>query len=266
MKTLPQAERAVIRKDFREIWGSRMARSTVLIVPLLLVVVLPVALVVMVSTIPESEINGAEKMMELLPKEARGFNFRQSMLYMMTNLMFPAFFLMIPLMASSVAAASSFVGEKERGTLQTLLLTPMDMKQIFRAKTLGCVLLSAIVTAISFVAFAVVISVGDLLLGMPFFLNWSWLVLILFLTPAATVFGVVFMVMTSAKSKSFIEATQTSAFLVLPLVLALIGQMAGLFRISALFLLLAAAVVAAADGLLFAFAGRSFTPEKLLRR
>ncbi|HBQ46690.1 MAG TPA: ABC transporter [Ruminococcaceae bacterium] len=265
MKMPSQAERAVIKKDFREIWDSRMARGTVLAVPLVLVVALPIVFLVMINTVPPSGMNGVDQMMRLLPAQARGLSPRQGMMYLMTDLLFPAFFLMIPLMASSVAAASSFVGEKERGTLPTLLLTPMSVKRIFHAKTLGCVLLSAIVTAISFVVFAVIVSVGDILLGLPFFLNWSWLALILFLTPAVTVFGVVFMVMVSARSKSYVESVQTSGYLVLPIVLVLIGQLAGLFRLSAWFLLVAAAAVWAADALLWALSGRSFTPEKLLR-
>lgn len=95
---------------------------------------------------------------------------------------------MIPLMGSTVSAACSFVGEKERSTIETLLLTPLSIKQIFRAKVLGCIILSAISTAISFVIFTIVISTGDILLGMPFFLNWNWLVLVLLLAPAITVF------------------------------------------------------------------------------
>ncbi len=59
---------------------------------------------------------------------------------------------------------------------------------------------------------------------MPFFLNWSWLVCILLFAPAVTVFGVVFMVLVSAKSKSYIEAVQTSGYIILPLVLMFIGE------------------------------------------
>ncbi len=258
MKTFPQEEKAIVRKDFHELWDSRMSRTTVLLVPLVLAVALPILFVVLINTVPASEINGADQMRKLLPEEARGYSLRQSMLYMVTNLIFPVLYLMIPLMASSVAAASSFAGERERGTLETLLLAPLGVRRIFHAKTLGCVLLSAVVTGISFLAFAVVVSVGDILLGMPFFLNWNWLVLIFFLAPAVTVFGVMFMVLVSARSKSYIESVQTSGYLVLPLVLLLIGQMAGIFRLGPLFLLLAAAVVWVADALLWVFAGRSF--------
>lgn len=183
----------------------------------------------------------------------------------MTNMMFPMFFLMIPLMVSSVSAATSFVGERERGTLETLILTPMSLQQIFRAKVLGCILLSAIITSISFFAFSIVITVGDIILQMPFFLNWNWLVLILFFAPAVTVFGVVFMVLVSAKSKSYIESVQTSGYIILPLLFLFLGEFTGLFLLNAIHFLIISAVIIALDAVIWGFAARSFQPEKLLK-
>ena len=265
MKNVSTAEQAVIKKDFHEVWDSKMARSTLLIVPLLMVVVIPIVFLVVTCNVPPSEVNGVDKIMKMLPPEAQSFNIRQGTFYVMTNTMFPMFFLMIPLMTSSVSAASSFVGEKERGTLETLILTPMSLSNIFRAKVLGCILLSAIVTLISFVSFAVVISVGDILLSMPFFLNWSWLVCIFLFAPGVTVFGVVFMVLVSAKSKSYIEAVQTSGYIILPLILIFAGEFTGLFSLNAFRLFLISAVVIVLDVIIWIFTARSFKAEKLLR-
>ena len=265
MKTVSTAERAVIKKDFREVWDSKMARTTLLIVPLLLVIVIPIVFLVVNIQVPASEVNGVDKIMKMLPPEARGYNIRQGTFYMMTNTMFPMFFLMIPLMTSSVSAASSFVGERERGTLETLLLTPMTLPRIFKAKVLGCISLSAIVTGLSFAAFAIVISVGDILLGMPFFLNWSWLVCVLLFAPAVTVFGVVFMVLVSSKSNSYIEAIQTSGYIVLPIILIFAGQLAGLFSLNAFHLLLISVVIMILDAVSWVITARSFRAEKLLR-
>jgi ABC-type Na+ efflux pump permease subunit len=265
MITISTAERAVIKKDFREVWDSKMARSTMLVVPLMLVILIPIVCLVININVPASEVNGIDKIMQMLPPEAQNFDVRQGTFYMMTNTMFPMFFLMIPLMTSSVSAASSFVGERERGTLETLILTPMTLPKIFRAKVLGCIALSALITTISFVAFAIVMSIGDIMLGMPFFLNWNWLVCVLLFAPAVTVFGVVFMVLVSAKSKNFIEAMQTSGYIVLPIVLIFAGEMTGLFSLSALHLLLISVVVIILDAVIWVVTSRSFRAEKLLR-
>lgn len=265
MKLISPAEQAIVKKDFGEVWDTKMARNTLILVPALLMLVLPVLFLIMIYFIPEAQINGADKMMQLLPADAKGYTVKQAMFYYLTNLLGPMFFLMIPLMGSSVSAACSFVGEKERGTMETLLLTPLNVRQIFRAKVIGCLILSGISTVISFVVFAVVISTGDILLKMPFFFNWNWLVLLLLLTPAVTVFGVIFLVLVSGKSKSYMESMQTSGYIVLPVILLFLGQMSGLFQLNTLILLLVALVVWAADVVVLLFAARLFTPEKLLR-
>lgn len=265
MKMISFAEQAIVKKDFGEVWNTKMARNTLIALPVILVLVLPAVYLMMIYFLPTDQMNGVDKMMQLLPAEAKGFSVRQSMFYIMTNILCPMFFLMIPLMNSTVSAACSFVGEKERSTIETLLLTPLTVKQIFRAKVLGCIILSAISTVISFVVFTIVISTGDILLGMPFFLNWNWLVLVLLLAPAVTVFGVIFMVMISGRSKSYMESFQASGYIVLPVVLLFVGQFTGIFQLNAVILLCISIGMFAVDLILLLFASHSFTPEKLLK-
>ena len=47
--------------------------------------------------------------------------------------MFAPFFLIIPLMVSSILAADSIVGEKERNTLEGLLYTPLTDQELYIA-------------------------------------------------------------------------------------------------------------------------------------
>lgn len=265
MTLVSSAEKAIVNKDFSEIWNTKMARSTLIVLPIILVVFLPVVYLVMIYFVPTSQMNGIDQMMRLLPLELKYFSVQQGMFYILTNVICPMFFLMIPLMASSVSAACSFVGEKERGTIQTLLLTPLSLRSIFKAKVLGCTMISAISTAISFVIFTIVISVGDILLGMPFFLNWNWLVLVLLVAPAMTIFGVIFMVLVSGRSKSYMESIQTSGYIILPIVLLFVGQFTGLFQLNAISFLMIAAAVIVVDIILWTLASRSFTPERLLK-
>ncbi len=265
MTLVSSAEQAVVNKDFGEIWNTKMARNTLIALPIIMVVFLPIMYLVMICFVPADQMNGVEKMLQLLPADVKNFTVQQGMFYIMTNVVCPMFFLMIPLMSSSVSAACSFVGEKERGTIQTLLLTPLSLKSIFKAKVLGCTILSGISTAISFIVFTIVISVGDIVLKMPFFLNWNWLVLVLFVAPAVTVFGVIFMVLVSGRSKSYMESFQTSGYIILPIVLLFVGQFTGLFQLNAIIFLLIAAGVIVVDFILWMVAAHSFTPEKLLK-
>ncbi|MFR2562693.1 MAG: hypothetical protein ACLS8R_08415 [Anaeromassilibacillus sp.] len=120
------------------------------------------------------------------------------------------------------------------------MLTPLRVRQIFRAKLACCLSLSFVTTAISFGAFTIVASVGDIMLGMSFFLNWSWLVIILLLSPGLMVFGAVFMVFAFNRTSSRIESFQTVAYVALPFLLLYIAPFTGLFRVNATVLLLAA--------------------------
>lgn len=125
--------------------------------------------------------------------------------------------------------------------------------------------LSLLVTGISLALFAVTIVVGNFLLDMPFWFDWAWVVLIVLLAPALTVFGVVFMVLVSGRSKSYMEAMQTSGYVVLPLILLFVGQFTGLFVLGPVVLLILSAVIIGLDFLLFHLASGSFNAEKLLR-
>lgn len=263
---LTQGQKALIRKDFYQVWKTPMLRNTLLALPAVLMVVMPVGFLVIACLAPMKDMNGMEELMALLPQKAKELNERQMMFYVMTTMMAPMLFLMIPLMSSTVTASGSFVGEKEKGTMESLLLTPMTVKEIFRAKVEMCVRLSLLVTGISLVLFGVTAAVGNMILKMPFWLDWSWLVVIVLLAPALTVFGVVFMVLVSGRSKSYMEAMQTSGYIVLPLILLFVGQFTGLFVLGLLALAVLALVIFLLDYGLFRIASGKFTPEKLLKK
>ena len=82
-----------------------------LMVPLALSIVLPSIIVFVTVLVPDS-VSDFQKLLEMLPVPAGEYNQEQMILGLMLNKIMPAFFLVIPVMASSVMAASSFVGEK----------------------------------------------------------------------------------------------------------------------------------------------------------
>lgn len=262
---LSAKERAIVRKDLRGIWKTRMVRLTVILVPILLCFALPAFYLFLAWMVPETELEGTRELAAMLPAAAEGLSERQLMVVMISRLLGPMFFLMIPLMVSTASAACSFVGERENGTMETLLLAPVSLRQIFRAKVTACLLLSLITELVSLLAFSAVMAAASLLFEVPYYLDWSWAVLILLLSPGVTLFGVTFMVLISGRSKSSMEAMQTSGYLVLPVVLLFVGQLSGAFTLGPGLLLVLSLAVAAADAVLASLASRAFTPEKLLR-
>ena len=146
---------AMIHKDFRGVVSNRRLFASLLIVPIVLTVLLPSIFVIAGHFTPDDP--DLQQMLSLLPESIQESSLEQLIHQMLLNYILPVFFLMIPIMTASIMAASSFVGEKEKRTLETLLYAPLTLKEIFRAKVLACFLVSMLVSLISFAAMLLVL-------------------------------------------------------------------------------------------------------------
>ena len=217
---------AVMKKDFRGIISNRRLFLELLIVPLILTIVLPSIFVVAIHFAPDDP--DILKMLELLPQGSRTGGVEMAVTGLILNYILPVFFLMIPIMTASIMAASSFVGEKEKHTLETLLYCPLSVKQIFQAKVLASFLFSMMVALISFAAMMIVLEMEAFFimdrLIMP---AAGWIVILCLLSPSISLITVTLIVRGSAKAQSVEESQQGAVFLIVPLILLAAGQFAG---------------------------------------
>lgn len=264
MKFLTPSQNAVVRKDYSEAWSSMAVRAFSTVLPAFTVVLLPIIFFIVIYNISDTDTQAFSQMIKLLPENCGVAGGRQKIFYCAVNFIFPIFFLLVPTMASSAVSSCCFAGENERGTLETLFLTALRPKQIFKAKFFGCISFSAIVTAISFAAFSITVSVGNIMLSMPFFLNWNWLIIFLFLTPAIMFFCTALTVIATCRGKGRFKSLQMSGYIAAPLILFFLLQFTGLFVADATILLLISLVVALADAALIIIASKSFTPQRLI--
>ena len=199
----------------------------------------------------------------IIKKDIRGITSNKGMIF---NNILPAFFLMIPIMAASIMAASAFVGEKEKYTLETLLYCPLSVKEIFRAKVLSSFLLSMFV---SLVSFAVMLAVLELeavfLMGHPLIPGVGWAIVLFLLSPAVSLIAVTLIVRNSAKAQSVEESQQSAVFLIIPVILLVVGQFAGVMLLNVWILLGLGVLCAALAWMLLQRAVRRFTYEMLLK-
>ena len=114
---------AVTKKDIRGVTLNKQVFAVLLIVPLALTIVLPSIFVLVTAFAPDAA-SDFQKILDMLPADNGARSQQQRIFGLILNNIMPVFFLMIPIMASSVMAASSFVGEKEKHTLETLLYSP----------------------------------------------------------------------------------------------------------------------------------------------
>jgi ABC-type Na+ efflux pump permease subunit len=198
-------------------------------------------------------------------KTLEGLDAVQSAIVMGLGYLFAPMFLIFPLMFSTVIAAESFAGERERKTLEALLYTPATDGELFMGKVLAAFIPALLLTWGSFVGYAVVVNTAAWpLFGRIWFPLASWWPLMFWIAPALAVLGISATVLISIRNQTFMGAYQLSGSLVV-LVLALVfGQIAGVLYLSVGIGLLVGLVVWLAAAGLTAAAVRSFRRSQLL--
>jgi hypothetical protein len=262
---------AIIKKDIFSITANKRMLVVLITIPLIMTVVLPLIFILIILL----QSGDSRDMTELIQLAGASYpeinnpdnaNIKFFLIDMFLNNTIPIFFIYIPVIASSVMASGSFVGEKEKSTLETLLYCPLPLKKIFNAKILASLLLSMAVSVFSFIVMLIVTETTIFALaGTIIMPNINWIIIILLVSPAAAIISINLIVRNSAKAQSFEEAQQSSLFLILPVTLLIFGQSTGIMMVSAKLFLLIAAVLAVIAALTFKSSFRKFNYEALLR-
>lgn len=266
-----RAIRTLIAKDWRVIARSKIVLLPMIILPVILLVLLPAGLGLAAGLAPEelagdSDLNA---MLEAVPASVRqqlgGLNKSSYMAAIMLVYLFAPMFLIVPMMVSSVVAADSFVGEKERKTLEALLHAPLSDLELLLAKMLGAWLAAMTVSIFSFVLYVITVDTITWFLGRALVLpNLVWMILVFWVSPAAAAVGLGATVLLSARVKTFQEAYQAGGVVVVPIVGVMFAQIAGLVFLSPAFALLLGAASWLIAGALLWFGKATFRRERLL--
>jgi len=268
-----RAVRAIMRKDLRLVFKNRMVWLPMVLVPAILFVVLPMVMLVLPSLVGPTavETDDIAPLLERMPAHLRsqiaGLSDLQQFSVLSSSYLFAPLFLIVPLMVSSVLAADSFVGERERRTLEALLYTPITDVELFVGKLLVGFLPAAGVTVASFFLYGLVVNLsGYHIMGRIFFPPATWWPLVFWVSPGVSVVGLGTTVLISSKVKTFMQAQQASGMLVLPIVFVMIGQLAGLFFMDTGLLLIAGAFVWLLGIWLVWIGARTFSRRELIAR
>ena len=203
---------AIARKDMRAVTRSPKLWLGLVLLPLLLGVLLPSGLVLALRL---ADLGGSEDAQELLRmaeripmlQDAAQFpTINHKLVHLFVNYMLGPLFLLIPVINALMIAVNSFVGEKERRTLESLLLAPVETVELFAGKALASFLPAYGVALASFVLCgAAVDGIAYGMFGRLIFPSGAWLVLLLLVAPAFTLLAILFSVLVSARSKGFQE-------------------------------------------------------------
>lgn len=267
-----RAIRAIIRKDLKVVSQSKAVVWPMIALPLILLVILPAiaGLFILNVDISDPSLSDFNTMLNQMPPtllnefgtqlsdQARLF------LYIVVYAFAPMF-LILPVMIANVIAADSFVGEKERKTLEALIYTPTSDRELYVAKLLSPWLAALAATIAGLVVYAIIINViGWSVMERIFFPNLTWIALGLWVAPAAAGMGLGAMVLVSSRTSTFQEAYQLGGMVVLPIVAILYAQFAGIVTFDLTFALIIGLVLWIIDLVILWYGVRSFNRMGLL--
>lgn len=265
---------ALVRKDLHIVRQSKAVMIPIVIVPVVLLIVIPVFMSLLLSNESLTEDFAGEmdlfldNMPESIRLEIEPFETQaQQLLYLALVYQFAPLFLIVPLMMANVIAADSFVGEKERKTLEALIHTPTTDLELYTSKLLTAWLPALVVAFVGSVLYSLVVNVVAYpVMERVFFPTALWIVLIVWVAPAAAGLGLAAMVLVSSRVSSFQEAYQLGGLVVIPIVLLLVGQFAGLLYLSTVMLLIGGLILWLIDGALLWYGARTFQRGELIAR
>ncbi|MFC7371654.1 ABC transporter permease subunit [Fictibacillus iocasae] len=242
----------IAQKDLKAIRKNSQVWLGMILLPVLFAVLVPFGLILAIKYAPALSPD-LEKLVNTiiggidgsLKQELNSLpSMTHKMIFVVINYLLGSIFLMIPCLNAMMISLNSFVGEKERGTLETLLFSPVTLKELFVGKILAAFIPAMGISLLSFVLFGIVASLLTYpMFGELIFPNSNWLVLIFWLIPIITIFTILVNLLVSARAKGFQEAQQIGGIVVLPVVALFIGQATGFLIISPVTLFVIGAVL-----------------------
>ena len=265
-----RAVRAIVRRDLTVVRGSKAVVLPIIIVPLLMLVVLPVIGGVLPRSAGANDLADLKPLLDALPAGvAAGLPAAMSgklAVLVLVYLLAPMY-LIVPLMVASVLAADSFAGEKERRTLEALLNAPVSDRDLLLAKVIVAWLPAVVVGVAGAVLYGTVAELATRgIVAGHLFPNLVWTLLALWVGPAIAGLGLSTMVLVSARVDSFQAAYQVGGVVVLPIVLLVVGQAAGVVAFDARLVAALGAVLWLIDAALLWYGARHFRREELALR
>lgn len=260
---------ALARKDLREVRLNKVAWIPAAIVPMVIVVLLPLAFILAPTLFatsaptPDSAAN-VQTLTSLVPtsmvSELHGLNDAQRWIVFSTGFVSAPMLLLLPLMFSSIAGADSFVGERERKTLEALLYTPATDSELFLGKVIASVVPALLLTWLSFVVYATVVNIaGWRIMQRVWFPTAAWWPLMLWVAPAIATLGMAAAVLISSRVSTFMEAYQLTGTLVVIVLALVVAQATGVLSLSVPVTLLVGVALWAVDAVLVWLGVRLFS-------
>lgn len=266
---------AIAKKDLKEVRQNKAAWGPGIAVPLIFAILMPLLFIILPQVIPvedvERELGDIDAMLRSMPPAMQalfeGRSLEQMFVLYMAGFTLAPLFLIMPLMFSTVIGSDSFVGERERKTMEALLYAPTSDMELFLGKVLAAVIPAIGLSWITYLMYIIVVNVASYpLFGEIWFPLPTWYPLMLWMTPALAVLGISATVLISSRVRTFMEAYQMSASLVVLVLALVIGQVTGVLFLGVGTALAIGAVIWLVDAVLIYISVKNFKRSSLIAK
>ena len=263
----------IARKDLKEVQQNKAAWVPAVVLPLIFAIIMPILFSLIPQLIPvedvQRELGDMDTLLRNLPPAIQatfeGLKLEQMFVLYMTAFMFAPLFLIMPLMFSSVVGADSFVGERERKTMEALLYSPTTDLELFLGKVLASVIPAISLSWLTYLVYIIVVNIASYgLFERIWFPLPTWWPMMFWLTPAFALLGISATVMISSRVKTFMEAYQLTGSLVILVLGLVVGQATGVLYLGVGTVMLVGTLVWIVDAILIYFSVRNFKRSALI--
>jgi len=266
---------AIARKDLKEVRQNKVAWGPAIAIPLIFAILMPILFSVLPQVMPvediQRELGDMDTLLKNLPPSIQaifeGLKLEQMFVLYMTAFMLAPLFLIMPLMFSSVVGADSFVGERERKTMEALLYSPVTDRELFLGKVLAAVIPAILLSWLTYLVYIIVVNVASYgLFQRIWFPLPTWWPLMFWLTPAFALLGISATVLVSSRVRTFMEAYQLSGSLVVLVLALMVGQATGVLFLGIGTVMIVGTLIWIADAVLIYLSVRNFKRSLLIAK
>lgn len=258
----------LVLKDLLETKSDKGAIASLLIVPFIFSVLLPLIVIIGGSNnLLVNFIGGVKLFTEQLPSNVLPYDLNegQTITYAILMYFFVPLFLLIPVMISTIISTSSFTGEKERKTIEGLLYTPITNKELMLGKILASAIPSILITWISIIVYGTIIDIYSMnVLSKLIFPNMNWLIISILLAPLITFLSISLVVSISHRVKTSKSAQSISMILILPIIGFLVSQASGTLLFGPMISIILTGILIIIDIIIYIVISKKFNRDKFI--
>ncbi|MHA1105065.1 MAG: ABC transporter permease subunit [Promethearchaeota archaeon] len=259
----------ILKKD----WKTSVKRKEILaimsIFPVIFTIIMPILMLIGVLVDPNafmSEFGDPTLLRSILQIPAH-YNDALAGAIMIIRMMVLPMFLFIPGMMPIVISSDSFAGEKERKTMEGVLLLPMTKTELILGKVLASFIPSMVISLTCFVALGIIINVMliSYLDGVILFFSDVPIMLVgLLLSPFWALLNIQISVIISSRAKDMKSAQSISGALITPVLGILLIQIFNPAFLTILTVLLLTVLIALLWLFFIYVSNKVLDPEKLI--